>query len=115
MKRDKRSLPMGPGYPHYPNKEEGKALRRLMAISGDSKEEVLTSKRNRRIISEAKKSCGMGDRDHRIAHETKKVKRWIAEKLGVPVYHPTVNQQFHIEYVVSLGTVRRRMKFRWGY
>lgn len=57
MKRNKRDgRPMGASAPHYPNKAEGRALRQLMAKTGDSKEVVLSKVENRRVIAAAKKA-----------------------------------------------------------
>ena len=111
MKRDKRYLPQGPDAPHYPNKEEGKALRRLMATSGDTKDVVLADKGNRRIIAAAKKSCGMGDREHREAYLIQMIKRRIAKLLNLPSYAPAVLKRFNEEYEVGWGMIRRRHPF----
>jgi hypothetical protein len=113
MEREKYSRPMGAGAPHYPNKNEGKALRQLMAKSGNSKEEVLADKSNRRVIAEAQKAGTKGDKERRQAYKIKQIKRWIASKLGVPMYDPAVLEQFNYEYEVCFGRIRRRHGYGW--
>lgn len=113
MKRVKRDgRPMGGAAPHYPNKNEGKALRQLMAKSGDSKEEVLSKKENRRIIARAKAGPYAVDHgQHRVKYLIKITIRQIARQMNLPTYDPAVKQKFNANYEVWCGQIRRRHVF----
>ena len=48
----KTSLPLGHGAPHHPNKNEAKALRRIMAQTGLTKEQVRDNPKYRKMLSQ---------------------------------------------------------------
>lgn len=81
----KVGLPLGPNAPHHPNKSEGKALRRLMAKSGDTEEEVRSSKRHRQELAKARKALTLPNPDRR-AYELKIARRQKAARLGIEVW-----------------------------
>jgi hypothetical protein len=86
--------PLGPNAPHIPNKQEARELRRLMAKSGNSAEEVKADKGNRRKLAAAQKSPMQGDWQKRREYLVKMVKRSIARQMGLPATHPDVEAAY---------------------
>jgi hypothetical protein len=111
MRRDKHhsSRPLGPDAPHYPSKQEGELVRRLMAESGNTKEEVLASKANRQLIAEVQKPK-KGNPGHRLQLEVRQMKRSIAKKLNLPVYANEVTDEFNKCWEVDNHNFRLRRR-----
>jgi hypothetical protein len=66
--------PLGVNAPHYPNKNEAKALRRIMAQTGLTKDEVLAQKAHRRTLAqEAKKGTLVDIQKQAEREEAKRV------------------------------------------
>ena len=115
MKLDKRSLPMGAGAPHYPSKEEGKVLRRMMARAGVPKDELLAEKHHRQELAITLKNAQVSTWEARVVraqHTAKRIKRRIARELGLPTYDPAVLAKFNAEYEINGCEVHRRGGWR---
>jgi hypothetical protein len=83
------------GSPHAPNKDEAKALRRIMAQTGLTEEQVRSHKKYRIELSNAQKhgrtSTGKISRN---ALDKKRALRYAARKLGLPVWHADVHAYY---------------------
>jgi hypothetical protein len=89
--------PLGAGYPHIPNKQEAKELRRLMAKFNKSAEEVRADIENRRKLAKAAKSPMVGNSVHRNLVERKKIQKRISRRRGLPGYHPDVQEELNAQ------------------
>lgn len=85
--------PLGRGFPHLPNKQEGKELRRLMQKSGETEEQVRSKVENRRLLAAARKSPTVSTGAKRWKYEVKRRQTLIARRLGLPGWHPTVQAE----------------------
>lgn len=65
----KAGRPMGPGAPHIPNKNEAKALRRIMSQTGLTREEVRSNPKYRKMLAQAQ------DRGENLNYSNVKKKR----------------------------------------
>ena len=82
----KRSLPLGPNHPHYPNKAERAELKRLMREGQCSEEEVRASHGNRVLLAKAAKSPMQKGSTDRQALKAKRIDRARAKRLGIEVW-----------------------------
>mgnify|MGYP003347037340 CR=1 FL=1 len=101
-KGKKYAKPMGPGAPHYRNKQERKELARLAQDAGEPVEKLLKNKDIRVKLALARKSANPIS-DHNFRHKlvSKRVKRIASELTKLPVWHEDVQkvwQQYWNEY-----------------
>lgn len=90
----KAGKPLGKDAPHYPNKKERKLLAQICQKSGLTEEEVRKNKDHRIALSTAQKG-NISDRMKRYELDVKRMKRRIAARLGVPVWHQSVLDEFN--------------------
>ena len=100
----KAGHPLGAGYPHIPNKQEAKEMRRLQAKSGQSKEEVRMSLSNRQKLAKAAKSPMVGNSEKRKLFELKRIIRHVANRLNLPTWHKDVQAEIIKYYPNTRGT-----------
>lgn len=81
--------------PHAPNKDEAKALRRIMAQTGLTAEQVRSHKKYRIELSNAQK-VGRSNTGKLSRADLKKKRalRYAAAKLALPVWHPDVQAYY---------------------
>jgi hypothetical protein len=82
---DRASIPRSA--PHAPNKNEGRALRRIMAQTGLTADEVMERKCYRVEIAQA---SNPRKGTNRSALMRKRILRYHAASLGLPTWHPDV-------------------------
>lgn len=77
--------------PHAPNKDEAKALRRIMAQTGLTEEQVRAHKKYRIELSNAQKvGRTRTGKISRKALDKKRALRYATARLGLPVWHADV-------------------------
>lgn len=97
VSKRKYGKPMGPGNPHYPNKNERKLLTAMMQKSGHTEEQVRADINNRRKLAEAAKEPMKPIPGHnRYAVLVRRAKRNIAARLGIPVWDKRVSEELTI-------------------
>ena len=90
----KKGAVLGQDGKHYPNKTESAELRRLMKKSGETKEQVLAKKENRRLLAAAQKAPAKSpDKAARSRKKIMDARKEIAKNMGLPVYDTAVEKE----------------------
>ena len=79
---------------HYPNKNEAKVLRRIMAQTGLTEKEVRGIKKYRRMLAEAGKTKELGYMDKAIK-EAKRLLKHVTQDMKLPKEHPSVIEEYY--------------------
>jgi len=92
---------------HYPNKNEGKLLRKIMSETGMTEEEVRSFKTYRKQLSEAQQKRGTKSFEEQIFC---KILKETCRKLKLPKEHPDIGKK-----VDKLLEKRKSWYSLWGW
>lgn len=95
IKGKKQKKPMGPTAPHYPAKKEAELLRRLMAETGKTEEQIRAIKKYRVMLSATQKQEADPDKRRKVI--AKRIARYYAEKLSLLPTDPAVQKKVQEE------------------
>jgi hypothetical protein len=91
--------------PHAPNKNEAHVLRRIMSQTGLTEEQVRSHRKYRQELSQAQKVAA-GNPDRRAELKAKRLARYFANRLHLPVWHADVQAALTLE-------LERRATRKW--